>query len=71
MVASNLFTTRQTLKLPIQICLYRRLNGIFLRVAVWPATAVQVLTITMTIYQALCGVQMTMNDTFPRVMTMN
>ena len=40
-------------------------------VAVWPATAVQALTITMTINQALCGVQMTMNDAFPQVMTMN
>ena len=39
--------------------------------AVWPATAVQVLIITMTINQALCGVQMTMNDAFPQVMTMN
>ena len=40
-------------------------------VAVWPATAVQALTITMTINQAQCGVQMTMNDVFPQVMTMN
>ena len=39
--------------------------------AVWPAIAVQVLIITMTINQALCGVQMTMNDAFPQVMTMN